>query len=337
MASRVDRFGWFLGFLLAGLAFGWMAGCASNDPLPLPPGGILSESTADRSAAAERTPAAPEAVGDPQTEQPAEPETAQTAAAAKKLAAAEKAQRREAEKQAAAEAKQAAAEKKAAEKLAKKEAKQAAAAAEKLAAAEKKRQQAEKKAAAKALRAQPKDWAAEPAKPEKASAQYVLQAGDEIEIQVYREPELSGTFKINPSGDVRHSLVGAVPMAGQTLEEAEAQFTRKLAKDYLVDPRVIFKLLSTQSSQIVLMGEVKKPGVYPLPFGETMTLLQAIAGAGGFTDLASPDRVRIVRRLPDGHQTTLKFRVSDLLGGRGKQQDVPLEPNDVIMVPEVLF
>ena len=126
-------------------------------------------------------------------------------------------------------------------------------------------------------------------------------------------------------------------MAGKTIAEAEAFFTRKLAQDYLVDPRVIVKLLSTQSSQIVLMGEVVKPGVYPLPFGETTTLLQAIAGAGGFTELASPDRVRILRRLPDGHQTTLKIRVSDLLGGKGKQRDIPLEPNDVVMVPEVFF
>ncbi len=55
------------------------------------------------------------------------------------------------------------------------------------------------------------------------------------------------------------------------------------------------------------MGEVAKPGVYPLPFGGEMTLLQAIAGAGGFTELASPDRVSLVRRLPDGGQTTLKI------------------------------
>lgn len=166
--------------------------------------------------------------------------------------------------------------------------------------------------------------------------EYVLQAGDEIDIQVYREPELSGTFKINPAGEIRHSLAGAIPMAGKTVEDAEAYFTEKLAKDYLVNPRVIIKLVSTQSSQIVLMGEVEKPGVYPLPFGEQTTLLQAIAVAGGFTELASPDRVRIVRRMPDGHQTTLKVRVSDLLKG-GKQQDIPLKPNDVIMVPEVVF
>lgn len=170
-----------------------------------------------------------------------------------------------------------------------------------------------------------------------AAAEHVLQTGDEIDIQVYREPELSGAFKIGPAGEIRHSLAGAIPLAGKTVAEAEAVFTRILAKDYLVNPRVIFKLLASQSAQIVLMGEVKKPGVYPLPFGETMTLLQAIASAGGFTELASPDRVRIVRRRPDGGQTTLRVRVSDLLKSRDGQNDVPLQPNDVIMVDQVFF
>ena len=170
-----------------------------------------------------------------------------------------------------------------------------------------------------------------------AAAEHVLQTGDEIDIQVYREPELSGAFKISPAGEIRHSLAGAIPLAGKTVAEAETVFTRILAKDYLVHPRVIIKLLSTQSAQIVLMGEVKKPGVYPLPFGETLTLLQAIAGAGGFTELASPDRVRIVRRRPDGGQTTLRVRVSDLLKSRDGQRDVPLRPNVVIMVDQVFF
>lgn len=306
MASRMNRFGRYGGGLLACLAFGWMTGCASNDVLPLPPGGLLSE-TANRAAPAD----------EPAAQTTSEEAAARKAAAkaAKKeaalAAAAEQDQRRKAEKQAAAEARRAAADEKAAAPKSRAD------------------EPAQREDAASA--------AASPDEVSGVSSESVLQVGDEIDIQVYREPELSGTFKISAAGEIRHSLAGSIPMAGKTVEEAEAFFTRKLAKDYLVDPRVIVKLLSTQSSQIVLMGEVEKPGVYPLPFGETMTLLQAIAGAGGFTELASPDRVRIVRRMPDGHQTTLKIRVSDLLGGKGKQRDISLEPNDVIMVPEVLF
>jgi len=170
-----------------------------------------------------------------------------------------------------------------------------------------------------------------------SSQEYVLQAGDEIDIQVYREPDLSGTFRLKPSGKIRHPLVGSVGLGGKTLKKAEAYFTKRLAEDYLVKPRVIIKVISMQGSQIILMGEVEKPGVYPLPFGEGMTFLQAIAGAGGFTDLASPDRVRIVRKGEGETHTTIRVRVSDLLGGKGKQKDIPLKANDVIMVPEIIF
>ena len=182
-----------------------------------------------------------------------------------------------------------------------------------------------------------KEWSEAKRGPMATASEYILQAGDEIDIQVYREPELSGTFRIGPTGEIRHSLVGAVPMADKTVKEAEALFTKRLAKDYLVNPRVIIKVVSAQGSQIVLLGAVEKPGVYPLPPGQSMTLLQAIAAAGGFTDLASPDRVVIVRKTPDGQPGSLRVRVSDLLKGKGSQRDIPLEPNDVITVPEIVF
>lgn len=185
------------------------------------------------------------------------------------------------------------------------------------------------------LRSGSKESSAEASTP--SASDYVLQSGDEVDLQIYREPELSGLFRIGPSGEIRHSLVGAIPLAGKTLRQAEGDLTRRLAEDYLVNPRVILKVVSSQSGQIVLLGEVVKPGVYPLPFGESMTLLQAIAVAGGFTELASPDRVRIVRRARNGEQSTLAVRVSDLLKGKGGQKDIPLEPNDVITVPEVVF
>lgn len=288
-----------------------LAGCASDEFAPLPPSGFL-----------EMAPESFDSAAADSALRPAESETVSAekkpdrrkAAAEKKAAAAEKDRLRQQEAEAA---------------RARKEADRAAAQAAR--AAQRAAQQAEKEARKSAQAAPAAEAQAD------RGSDHVLQAGDELDVQVFREPDLSGTFKLNAAGEIRHSLLGAVPLAGQTVAEAEADITRRLARDYLVNPRVIVKLTSTQSAQIVLMGEVKKPGVYPLPFGGKMTLLQAIAGAGGFTDLASPDRVSLVRRLPDGGQTTLKIRVSDLLGGKGKQPDVPLEPNDVIMVPQVFF
>ena len=320
MARHLTRFRkWGGGRLLGVALLGVLAGCVSNDVLPLPPGGFLEGDSY--------------AWTSPQAETPANRAEADKKPAAKSVRKKADAVSRETAAQAAAAEKQAAAEEKA---RLREEKKQAAAAEKDRLRAEKEKTAAEKSAAEKPASAKrPSDT--EPAPAAAASDAYVLQAGDEIEIQVYREPELSGTFKLNAAGEIRHSLAGAVPMAGKTVEEAEADFTQRLAKDYLVNPRVIVRLASTQSSQVVVLGEVAKPGVYPLPFGEKMTLLQAIAGAGGFTELASPDRVSLVRRRPDGGQTTLKIRVSDLLGGKGKQPDVPLEPNDVIMVPQVFF
>ena len=288
---------WGWGPLAGLLLAGASAGCAGDDFMPLPPGGFLDDGSYRWDAAAADAAPARDAVA---------PSKAETKTA-----------RQQAARTAAAEKKKAAAE-------------------------EKERRRQEEKQAPDAEPAEtppPAAVRADDAAPDAAPANgtHVLQAGDEIDVQVYREPELSGLFKLSAAGEIRHSLIGVVPLAGQTVEAAEADITRRLAKDYLVNPRVIVKLAATQGSQVVVLGEVKKPGVYPLPFGEKMTLLQAIAGAGGFTDLASPDRVSLVRRLPDGGQTTLKIRVSDLLGGKGKQPDVPLEPNDVIMIPQVFF
>lgn len=165
---------------------------------------------------------------------------------------------------------------------------------------------------------------------------YRMQPGDEIDVQVYREPDISGVFRIGPVGEIRHPLLGNVQVAGLSVSEAENLLVTRLEADYLVNPRVLIKVLTARSSQIVIFGEVKKPGIYPVPVGESITLLQAIAQAGGFTELASPDRVRIVRQ-QDGKQTTLRARVADILGGRGGQGDIPLQPDDVIVVPQIVF
>jgi len=164
---------------------------------------------------------------------------------------------------------------------------------------------------------------------------YTLQPGDEIDLQVYREPELSGTFRIVESGDIRHPLLGSVTLGGLTQSEAGNRVIGLLGEKYLVNPRVILKMVSTQSSHCVILGEVKSPGVYPIPIGQRMTLLQAIARAGGFTELASPDRIRIMRQV-DGKQVSLRVRVSDILAGKG-QGDISLEPRDVISVPQIIF
>ncbi len=163
---------------------------------------------------------------------------------------------------------------------------------------------------------------------------YILRAGDQVSIDVFREPDLSGTFRLEASGAIRHPLFGVVEISGYTAAEAEARITDLLSKRYLVNPRVMIRVVSSQSSQVVILGEVKAPGVHAIPFDKPMTLLQAIGQAGGFTDLASINRVLITRSV-EGRQKKMRVQVSRIIDG--KEPDTRLEPNDVITVPQTLF
>jgi polysaccharide export outer membrane protein len=123
-------------------------------------------------------------------------------------------------------------------------------------------------------------------------------------------------------------------IANLTVAEAEEKLRSVFSEKYLVNPRLTLSVVTAQSSNVVLLGEVKTPGVHPVAFGESITLLQAIARAGGFTGLASVNRVSVIRSV-DGKETSIRARVSRMISG--DEPDMPLLPNDVIMVPQVVF
>lgn len=168
------------------------------------------------------------------------------------------------------------------------------------------------------------------------AAEYRIQPGDAVAIDVYREPDLCGEFKIERDGTVAFPLLGKIELSGLTVKEAEKSLTQKLGKDYLVSPKVTIQLRQSVAHRVIVLGEVKAPGVYDIPSGETFTLLQAIAKAGGFSDIAALDRVRIVR-IENNEEQSIRVRVSDILKGRAGARDVELRPNDVITVPETVF
>ena len=174
----------------------------------------------------------------------------------------------------------------------------------------------------------------DPASGMNSSANYHLQSGDEVELQVYREPQLSGVFRIDAAGLIRHPLCGSFKAAGLTPTEVEARLIELLGEKYLVNPKVIATISSAQNSHVVILGEVEDPGVHSISFGESITLLQAIAEAGGFTDLASVNRVSVTRTV-DGKEQSIRVRVSKMISGQ--EPDLPLEPNDIIMVPQIVF
>lgn len=164
---------------------------------------------------------------------------------------------------------------------------------------------------------------------------YGLQPGDRVRLDVFQEPDLSGEFEVAGAGTIHHPLLGKVDVLGLTLDGVETRVRERLAADYLVDPRLTVTLLRWAQRPVIVFGEVKSPGAYDIPAGNTLYLLQLVARAGGFTDIASIDRVRIVRATGEKEESR-RVKVSTLLKGGGKG-DVELMPGDVVIVPKTIF
>jgi len=167
--------------------------------------------------------------------------------------------------------------------------------------------------------------------------EYRIRAGDVLNISVFQEPELSQMSKVPQSGTIRHSLLGVVQVKDLTTSEAEKKITELLAKDYLVNPRVSITVETKKGRRVVtLLGEVKQPGMIEMPDQESLTLLQLIGRAGGFTNIAATDRITIIR-MENGKEQVIRVNVAAIIKSGDKSKDIELKPGDVVSVPESFF
>ncbi len=142
--------------------------------------------------------------------------------------------------------------------------------------------------------AQSNTSAAVPPAPAPASdpSSYRLDTGDQIKLTVYGEDDLSGTYNVDGSGNVRLPLIDQVHAAGLTVTDFEKAVEAKLSQGFLVNPRVNVEVANYRP--FTILGEVNKPGEYPYENG--MTVLNAVALAGGYTYRADEDTVYIRRK-----------------------------------------
>lgn len=178
--------------------------------------------------------------------------------------------------------------------------------------------------------APPVDWLAEIGK-------YRIGPGDLLHVKVQGEADLSDDFKVLPDGTIIYAYLGRIPVAGFSVAAVESNLTAVLGRDYLVNPKVYVQVKSSVQRRVIVFGEVKSPGIYEMPVGERFSLLQVIARAGGPTDLAATDRVRVVRRTEGGAEKAIRVNVTELLRGGGEARDVDLRPDDVVIVPQTVF
>jgi polysaccharide export outer membrane protein len=155
-----------------------------------------------------------------------------------------------------------------------------------------------------------------------SSGQSVLAPGDSVRIVVWRKPEFSGDFVVAPNGTITHPLFRTVQVAGVPFATAEANLRKYLAQ-FEQNPEFVMEPLV----RIAISGEVERPAVFALR-PET-TIAEAVARAGGTTELGARNRVRVVRLDPTGRQEQLIVNLTDPEIGYGK---IPVQSGDQIIV-----
>ncbi len=160
------------------------------------------------------------------------------------------------------------------------------------------------------------------------NAHYVIGAEDALQITVWREPTLSGTFPVRPDGMISMVLLGDLPAAGMTPTQLSADISQRLRK-FVQDPSVTVQVMAVNSQRIYLIGEVSHVG--PVALSAGMTPLQAIASAGGLSAFANAKHIYILRGAGSSQQK-IPFNYKQALKGDSQQQIV-LRPGDTIVVP----
>jgi len=166
-----------------------------------------------------------------------------------------------------------------------------------------------------------------------ASARSVLEyrigAGDVLQLFVWKEPDLSRDITVRFDGKVTVPLLGDVEAAGRTPQQLGEELSRSLGR-FLAAPQVTLGVSQANSARFHVLGQVGRPGDFPL--ARRITVLQALAIAGGFKEFAKTDSIVIIRQDGDA-ETALSFNYKRVEGGKDLSQDILIHPGDTILVP----
>jgi polysaccharide biosynthesis/export protein len=169
--------------------------------------------------------------------------------------------------------------------------------------------------------------AATPVAATSADQEYHIGPQDLLQIDVWKEPEITRSVPVRPDGKISLPLLNDVQAAGLTSMQLAANIRDGLSK-YLTNPQVTVIVSQINSQRVFVNGEVSKAGAQPLLPG--MTVLQALSSAGGFTQFAKTKSIYILRN-KNGKQEKVPYNYKDVV--KGKLEDTALLPGDVIVVP----
>jgi polysaccharide export outer membrane protein len=158
---------------------------------------------------------------------------------------------------------------------------------------------------------------------------YRIGVEDELQISVWHEPELSMPVQVRPDGMITLPLINDLPVVGLTTYELQATLSEKL-KPFVNEPQVTVIVRNIRSRKVYLMGQVGKPGPYPL--NGRKTVLQLITEAGGPSQFARTGSIYVMRTV-NGQQTRLPFNYKKALSGKPDAGDIVLLPGDMVVIP----
>ena len=159
---------------------------------------------------------------------------------------------------------------------------------------------------------------------------YIIGNDDLLSINVWKETEISRSVPVRSDGKISLPLVGEVQAAGNTPLKLEQDISAKL-KSYIAEPEVTVIVQQVNSQKFSILGQVNRPGSYPI--ANTATVLDAIAIAGGFRDFAKQKSIYVLRQNPDGSQARIPFNYKEVVKGKSPGQNIKLQPRDTIIVP----
>jgi polysaccharide export outer membrane protein len=158
---------------------------------------------------------------------------------------------------------------------------------------------------------------------------FVIGESDVLNINVWKEPEISQNVVVRPDGKISLPLIGEVFVSGLTPVQTQTLLANKL-QSILTNPQVTVTVTEIRSRVVSITGEVAKPGTYPLLV--PTSILQLISNAGGLGQFANKKGIFVLRTV-DGKQQRFSFNYSQVLKGEKPEQNIILHPGDTVVVP----
>jgi protein involved in polysaccharide export with SLBB domain len=164
---------------------------------------------------------------------------------------------------------------------------------------------------------------------------YRLSVNDLLDFRIFQEPEFDAVIRIAGDGTAIFPMIGRVHVADKTVAEATELLRQRYMSGFLTNPQVNLTVRTYARKLFTILGQVQRPGTYPIEGSESVSLLQAIGMAGGYTRIANPSKVILKRR--EGEKENVYEFNAKKMARSGADSTFRILPGDVITVSESVF